>query len=132
MKYLGAFHKSNFGTEKQTITIDTQIVPSEDYMLSSVLQHVIDGNVPDYFPKNCIYDWKYKNKPTQYHGCAVVEGMGGSKARGKLVCPTRLNDKGSWINFKGPRTYEICRREVTLRAIRLYYLNKDVQNFLCK
>ena len=57
-------------------TQDFAVIPSEDMILSNVLQRAIDGDLPKHlydFPETCIYDWKYEGKPQQ--GCGVFSSM---------------------------------------------------------
>ena len=120
MLNLGVF---TFKSGNEEITIDTQIIPSEENVLSTVLQGAIDGNVPKQsyiFPEGCIYDWKFKGQA--YQGCAPLKEMGG----GRLACPTQLDSEGNWFNNKVFRKYfKICGREVTPGISRLYTLYKQ-------
>ena len=53
-------------------TQDFDVIPSEDMILSNILQRAIDGDLPKHlydFPETCIYDWKYEGNPQQ--GCGV-------------------------------------------------------------
>ena len=57
-------------------TQDFDVIPSEDMILSNVLQRAIDGDLPKHlydFPETCIYDWKYEGNPQQ--GCGVFSSM---------------------------------------------------------
>ena len=57
-------------------TQDFAVIPSEDMILSNVLQKAVDGDLPKHlydFPESCIYDWKYEGNPQQ--GCGVFSSM---------------------------------------------------------
>ena len=110
-------------------SIDLTVIPSEDLVLSNVLQRAIDGHLPEFpydFPENCIKDWKYEGQPQ--HGCGVFSStlfailyllkqlqfcvlfknldvdwrVVKMTDKGTLRCPTELNSEGNWIS-KQPR-----------------------------
>ena len=117
---LGVF---TFKSGNEEIIIDTQIIPSEENVLSTVLQGAVDGNVPKQlyiFPEDCIYDWKFKGQ--SYQGCASLKEMGG----GRLACPTQLDSDGNWVKNKVlKKKFKICGRDLTPGINRLYTLYKQ-------